>query len=279
VEIPSTVLQKPDALPENKLEPEAESSVSREPDLSIEATWSDGDQSEQDQKSVNPSEERIQVQDSAKKGSKSGVKAKKKPADRAPKLVVGQFVLMLEKALSKKKKISLVMGRVTSVNSKGIGTVQAWKPKRVAKHVHFLPLWWRNEGQKSTDLKITDKKLGSEWNPWEMVTLPSVFQIVAVSHVEEKGDRPPSRFTRFYTQVWDKKIPESSVPEEYSESHQVESKLTTVVTDSISDCSGMKRSRPNDGDDDLQQQRKKRKVCLHVDDNPAEPIFIVLLDQ
>jgi len=69
-------------------------------------------------------------------------------------------------------------------------------------------------------------KLSPEWYPWEMSTTPSQYELVAVSHINEMDNKPPQRFTDFYTQVWDKRISESAHPEEYREPQQADANLT-----------------------------------------------------
>ena len=267
---------------EDQPELSIEKSFEDQPELSIEKSFDDqsGLPSEEDTHS-SPKvtvEAVLSEPDSPTQETKSLPTNGKKQAKGAPKLVAGRFVLMFEKALHRKKKTSLVIGRVTSVDSHGIGTIHVWKPKRVHKTVHYLPLWWRREGQKSSDLKITDMKLSPEWYPWEMSTTPSQYELVAVSHINEMDNKPPQRFTDFYTQVWDKRISESAHPEEYREPQQADANLTIELAELKRDKTGPSRKRERSRGDALDPQRQKRqKTRFPRRVSFVEPSFTVTL--
>jgi hypothetical protein len=117
-----------------------------------------------------------------------------------------QWILAYEKDLRAIGKLSLMMGKVTSIEN-DVAVVHVFKPRGVRKRNRFLPLWYRMKNTEDYDTRITDQKLPSDWKPWS-VELDEKFRITAKSTQDEQGRIPPLRLKQHYGKVWDKKVSE-----------------------------------------------------------------------
>lgn len=127
----------------------------------------------------------------------------------------GQWVLAYDKALHSQGKTSLMIGRVTGIDTEGLSTIQCYRPRSIKKEVKYLPIYYRYTGAEDDafEERITDRPLGSEWLPW-IVDLDHKVQVVARSRVRELERSPPSRFVEFYRLVWDGEKRETDHPED-----------------------------------------------------------------